>query len=48
MGEPDRVPPDDPLYGYRAPHSRRSRAWLAPLWIAIGIAIVLVLWGVTR
>jgi hypothetical protein len=48
MGEPDRVPPDDPMYGHGAPLSRRSRGWPALLWIAVGIAIVLVLWLVTR
>ena len=48
MGEPDRTLPDDPQYGYRAPLSRRGRAWVAPAWLLLGAGAAIVLWIVVR
>ena len=44
MGEPDRTPPEDPLLGSRPQYSRRSRAWLVIVWIAVGVVLAVVVW----
>jgi len=51
MGEPDRQsapPPDDPEFGYRAALARRRGAWLAPVWIVVGAAVVFAIWALVR